>query len=282
MLKKSKTKNALRKISSLLLSGILFCTCAIHSYAASTYITVDGAGVSRYGSCKYGNRAGKEYIDGLYLGMCESLNSQGIVVQYSTHLENDSVTKTALSNMSRNNATLLAYSGHGIKYDTSTNNAWHLNTNHGSSGSHFNASSNMLTTNLAQTKHQYVVAHTCNFLTNGGYQSKLDNMYKIGARVLCGFCSTMFLDSREGLYFGRLLGTQSVRSAFLNAAATYQPRIGAGNKVIARAMGLNGSYYEKINAGQSLAPSYSTNKSLYGIMQTMEIAGKSGYDPGYN
>lgn len=105
-------------------------------------------------------------------------------------------------------------------------------------------------------------------------------MYKIGARVLCGFCTTMYLDSREGLYFGRLLGKESVRSAFLNAAMTYQPQLPLRDvddnlvPIKARAIGLKRAIYEKVNAGQPLAPSYVNNKSLFDILQTCDISYK--------
>lgn len=105
---------------------------------------------------------------------------------------------------------------------------------------------------------------------------------------MCGFASKIYLDSREGLYFGRLLGKESVRSAFLNAAMTYQPQLPLrdSNKnlvpIKARAIGLKRAVYEKIDAGQPLAPSYVNNKSLFDILQTCDIPYKVNYDPGYN
>lgn len=294
MLKKSKTKNALRKISSLLLSGILFCTCAIHSYAAASKITADAAGVNNYSLCNSDNVAGTQYVDGLMLGLQEKYHPKGIPVEFSI-LQNNYCTRSSVLAAAKKDATMLVFAGHGYDQNltgVTTGNSWHLNAN-ANSKSHKNLSSgegnsevNIFSYNLSQNKHRYVVAYTCSFLTNNGSQTKVQNLYKINARVLCGFASKMYLDSREGLYFGRLLGKESVRSAFLNAASMYQPQIyveGHPNYIVnARAMGLNDAFYEKVDAGKPTAPSYSSNPNAYSILQTVEIPQKNNYDPGYN
>lgn len=273
----------MKKVKKVICFVLVFTTLLLCSNSAFAYteINLNGAGVSTYNKCGYGNRAGARYVDNVLLGIKESFVGYPVWDGFINNLQNDNASRQYILNANKIDATLFVYAGHGITFDSGSN-AWHINKNtnnssHSTLGERTSTQINVRTTDLASTKHRYMVAYTCNFLTNGGTQLKMYNMHKIGARVLCGFASTMYLHSEEGWDFGRRTRYESVKSSFLNAAKRYQPYIGAGNKVIARVQGLKGSTIEKIDANASLAPSYTSNKSLYGIIETAEIFGQNNY-----
>lgn len=263
------------------LLAFLVCVSLSTKAFASSVVTIDAVGLSKYGLCSYGDRAGGQYVDKLIGGIGENYSYIRNKVYTTGSTFSNKVYKSDVLSANRNPSTLFVYAGHGVILSSSTN-AFHINdntnnANHSTfSGGEKSSSSpvNVKTTELANTNHQYMIAYTCNFLANGGSTEKQKNIYRIGARVLCGFASTMYLDSREGLYCGQLMGSQSVRSAFINAARKYQPYIGEGSSVIARAVGLSSANVERINSGNSLAPKYDNSPSSYTILQDATIVGK--------
>ena len=171
--------------------------------------------------------------------------------------------------------TFFVYSGHGINYN-STNNALHVNYNsskksHSSLGERTSTAINKLTTST-RFNQKYVVLYTCNQLTNDGSTTKANNILKMmnGTRLMFGFASVMYLDSREATRFVQNMQSMNIVDAYLDAANRYQAQRDGGDS-IARIVGYNAARYDWITATSSYAPSAASNLSSFSILKTVTI-----------
>lgn len=124
---------------------------------------------------------------------------------------------------------------------------------------------------------KYATFYTCNFLTNGGSTTKQEEIYKMfeGARLVMGFASTMYLDSREGTRYGNRMasGSYTIEETFIDAAERYQVQRTAGDS-IARVVGYTSAASDKLTTTKSVLTStlwYKNNNSLYSIINTVTI-----------
>lgn len=162
------------------------------------------------------------------------------------------------------------YSGHGVIADT-TNNALHVNQpSSGATLSHATLGESSYLINLKTTStsfpHKYVVLYTCNQLMNGGSTTKEANIFKMlnGTRMLFGFASQMYLDSREATLFTQNMKSQTLLNAFFNAAKRYQTA--NSTPVIARVMGYKLAANDYITTQYAYAPSYLSSPSSFGYL----------------
>lgn len=260
-----------RLISIVLSICMMFCI-SVDAFAA----TSGGfAGISSYNYCGFGNRAGANYVKNLGAGL-NFLNRLGFINYTPSYmyLDND----VTVSNCTGSNAvTLFAYSGHGIVYDYTANNALHVNYNSGSIKSHSSLGEktstkiNKLTTSTT-FRHKYVVLYTCNQLTNNASATKSNNIIKMmnGTRLILGFASTMYLDSREATLFTTKMRTSTIVNSFIAAAEYYQVQRKDGDS-IARAVGYNSALNDKITTTYSNAPNATNNLSSFGILKTVKV-----------
>lgn len=130
---------------------------------------------------------------------------------------------------------------------------------------------NKLTTSTT-FNHKYVVLYTCNQLTNNASTAKANNILKMmnGTRLILGFASTMYLDSREATLFTTKMRTDTIVNAFTAAAAYYQVQRTGGDS-IARAVGYNSALNDKITISYSNEPNAANNLSSFGILKTVTV-----------
>lgn len=96
-----------------------------------------------------------------------------------------------------------------------------------------------------------------------------------GLRLMMGFASVMYLDSREGTAYGNNLSssTTSIRGAFFSAASRYQVQRTDGDS-IARCLGYTDSKDQKISNTQGPLAStlwYKNYNGGYSIIETQTI-----------
>ena len=91
-----------------------------------------------------------------------------------------------------------------------------------------------------------------------------------GTRLILGFASTMYLDSREATLFTTKMRTDTIVNAFTAAAAYYQVQRTGGDS-IARAVGYNSALNDKITISYSNAPNAANNLSSFGILKTVTV-----------
>ena len=114
------------------------------------------------------------------------------------------------------------------------NNALHMNVNelvpHSSLGETTSQIINRITTETS-FNHKYVILYTCNQLTNGGSVTKADNILKMmnGTRLLMGYASVMYLDSREATAFTNGLSDNYILGAYISATKVYQVQRASGD-----------------------------------------------------
>ena len=183
------------------LAAAMILSAASSAFAANA-ITSGFAGINNYGNCGHADRAGVNYCNNFHAGLTNiRLSLNGITYSRSYNWSNNEVTTTKIANASQ--VTFFVYSGHGVIADT-TNNALHVNQpSSGATLSHATLGESSYLINLKTTStsfpHKYVVLYTCNQLMNGGSTTKEANIFKMlnGTRMLFGFASQMYLDSRE-------------------------------------------------------------------------------------
>ena len=142
---------------------------------------------------------------------------------------------------------------------------------HSSLGEKTSTRINKLTTSTT-FNHKYVVLYTCNQLTNNASTAKANNILKMmnGTRLILGFASTMYLDSREATLFTTKMRTDTIVNAFTAAAAYYQVQRTGGDS-IARVVGYNSALNDKITISYSNAPNAANNLSSFGILKTVTV-----------
>lgn len=135
--------------------------------------TVGYVGVNNYKPyCSKSNLAGVNYCKNLDAQIQRIYISFGGTRTTKFKYENNSVTKTNLLSTNNKPATWFIWAGHGYN-EWSNKNAFHLPYYNGYThtslvnGGELNPNINFSTLD-ASFKHKYVVAYTCNWLTNGG------------------------------------------------------------------------------------------------------------------
>ena len=249
---------------------VVLMLCVVFPVAAfADTITGQFIGVSRY-ACSVADRVGAQCVTNLDHALYYGLNKLGYSYTKSNMANNSLATQARFYEYASSDKTLFAYAGHG--HSLASYNAFHP----------YHDSNTSCIANYASQQHtafksRYIVAYTCNQLTNDGLQSKLNNIFRTfkGARVYCGYASSMYLDSREGTRFGNnLVNGDSVVDAFNEAARYYQARRSTGD-TIPRAMGYNSAKDDKITSNQGAAPSWTTsNSSSFSIFTTIVIPHK--------
>ena len=250
------------------LAAAMILSAASSAFAANA-ITSGFAGINNYGNCGHADRAGVNYCNNFHAGLTNiRLSLNGITYSRSYNWSNNEVTTTKIANASQ--VTFFVYSGHGVIADT-TNNALHVNQpSSGATLSHATLGESSYLINLKTTStsfpHKYVVLYTCNQLMNGGSTTKEANIFKMlnGTRMLFGFESQMYLDSREATLFTQNMKSQTLLNAFFNAAKRYQTA--NSTPVIARVMGYKLAANDYITTQYAYAPSYLSSPSSFGYL----------------
>lgn len=250
------------------LAAAMILSAASSAFAANA-ITSGFAGINNYGNCGHADRAGVNYCNNFHAGLTNiRLSLNGITYSRSYNWSNNEVTTTKIANASQ--VTFFVYSGHGVIADT-TNNALHVNQpSSGATLSHATLGESSYLINLKTTStsfpHKYVVLYTCNQLMNGGSTTKEANIFKMlnGTRMLFGFASQMYLDSREATLFTQNMKSQTLLNAFFNAAKRYQTA--NSTPVIARVMGYKLAANDYITTQYAYAPSYLSSPSSFGYL----------------
>lgn len=270
---------------------IKFCTilCVIGLLTSSVCaldVTGGFMGINSYSgnNCKYGDRAGVNYCTNLELYMDEYLSSGSSTFTRSYFYKNSSVTPSVIYNAST--VDFFAYSGHGLSMIdkgaasayANSNSLHTASSSSSASASHSNLGEtstqiNALTQYLT-LRHKYVTIYSCNWLTNGGSTAKQTAIFNMlnGTRLMMGFASTMYLDSREGTMYGSYMKTKTIVNAFTSAASYYQPQRAANKTTYARVMGYTSAKNDRITAASSYAPSYSSYPSAFSTIVTVPIA----------
>ncbi|MDR0325114.1 MAG: DUF6345 domain-containing protein [Oscillospiraceae bacterium] len=233
-----------RMVIAMLVTILFVSFCAAPAYG----FTAGFAGVDTYssssGSCQFGDRAGGHYVDQLYSELWQS--AYYLSTNHFGH-KNAAANKNVFSSSWSERVTFFAYAGHGLNIDSLNNAAHFFATPTPSSHSgncYSNAATNATTSEVRlQGSLRYLNMYTCNFLfyDSTAKLNSLRSMFR-GGRAICGFASTMYLDSREGADFGRTLTTfengvpKTIKEAFFESTSRWQPRTGRV-RVTARWMG---------------------------------------------
>ena len=276
--------NVKRKFTLYFLLVILVLTQLLTpSIAAATTKTTGMVGVNKYlpyCGLSAENRVGASYCKNLASNALASLKTTGYTAseayQAYSYYDNNA-TKAALVSTNSNPVTLFAFAGHGLNVSSSNYNTFHVAYYNGAthsslSGGEYSSNVNFTTLN-ARFPHQYVVAYSCNWLTNNGSTTTATNILKTmcGTRLMMGFASQMYMDSREGTLFGQNLYNQNVINAFLNAARYYQTQNSVD--VNARVVGYAPATNDKLATTHSGAPTYASSPSSFSILTTVKITG---------
>jgi uncharacterized protein involved in type VI secretion and phage assembly len=244
--------------------------------ANAAIITGSFAGISSYTMCSYGNRAGKQYVQNFssMLSTTEDLfDGDNWTFTENELLTNNEVTEAAIAALPR--STLFVYAGHGVVADT-LNNGLHLNNttigvrNHSALGE-TSDEVNYLTTETSFL-HKYVVLYSCNQLKNGNSTTKANNILDMmdGTRLMMGFASTMYLDSREASLFAYEMNYRSIIDAYTYAAECYQVQRSDGD-VIARVVGYTPAEDDMLSVNENYAPAATSTSSYFDILVTTTI-----------
>ncbi len=269
----------MKKFSISMILAVVMIFSVFSVSASALDCTVGYAGVNNYKPyCSKGDRAGVNYCRNLDAQIQRIYISFGGTRTTKFKYENNSVTKTNLLSTNNKPATWFIWSGHGFN-EWSDKNSFHLPYYNGYThkslvnGGELNPNINFSTLD-ASFKHKYVVAYTCNWLANGGSTTKQENIFKTmkGTRIMMGFASVMFLDSREANLFGLYMESDTITDAFINAAKVYQPQ--NSDTVIARVMGYNGAKTDHIYNANANAPYYTSSPSSFSTFTTIRIQPK--------
>lgn len=113
--------------------------------------------------------------------------------------------------------------------------------------------------------------YTCNWLNYTGNKGKQTSVWKQleGARMVMGFGTTMYVDSREGKLLGYNLNKKNMtyKNAFITGAKKYQPQKSksAGNTVC-RVVGYASAQNDKLTSSVGCLSQknwYKNNKGIY-------------------
>lgn len=262
-----------KKFISLIIAVCMLFCMSIDAFAAPT-VSLGFAGINDYSYCSHDDRRGATYVLNLSVEF-SSLSSKGIIdYRPGGRYLNNEVTPGSIKRASRE--TFFAYAGHGIIFD-SLNNALHTNASemnilpHVMQGENTSENFNLITTKT-KFPHKYVILYSCNQLANGGSTAKSNNILKMmnGTRLMFGFASTMYLDSREATLFGEKLSSKTIADAFFTAARKYQTQRKDGDS-IARVVGYSSASNDKISQSYSYAPSAASNLSSFKIINSVTI-----------
>lgn len=256
--------------SRVIISVIAFtCLIASTSFSFAT-VKVGFDGISNYKYCKYNNIAGSQFVDKLYA----YIRGSSVVQNQFIHQE-WRAKESDISNGKANTVNFFVYVGHGIRDDEK--NAAHFYARNSTKSHNTKQEKNgdvNATTNEARFGHgnlKWVAMYTCNWLNYEGNKNKKSNVLKQleGARMIMGFGTTMYVDSREGKMLGYNLNTKkkTFKKAFVSAAKKYQPQKnkGAGDTKC-RIVGWSSAKSDKLTSNVKCLSSanwYKNNKNKY-------------------
>lgn len=263
-----------KRLTSIIIAICMFFCMSIDAFAVPT-VSYGYAGINNYSYCTMDDRMGVKYVTNLSLKLLDLSSSGYISYRNGEKLTNNEVTPGSISRASR--STFFAYAGHGIIFD-SQNNALHTNASevtifpHALSGELTSERFNLITTKT-RFPHKYVTLYTCNQLTNGGSTVKANNILKMmnGTRLILGFASVMYLDSREASLFGQWMKSRTIMDAFFIGARRYQVQLQDSDS-IARVVGYKSASADRIINEHAYAPAAASNLSSFGILDTRTIA----------
>ena len=92
-----------------------------------------------------------------------------------------------------------------------------------------------------------------------------------GTRLILGFASQMYLDSREASLFGQWMMSKTIMEAFFVGTRRYQVQRQDGDS-IARVVGYKSASADRIINEYAYAPAAASNLSSFGILDTRTIA----------
>lgn len=265
-------KQRSKRLFSAIVSFVVVL-CLSPSAFALTSVTGGYNGISSYSQCTFGDRAGANYVNNFEAELEDLADSDRITYLTLYKNTNDSVTKSAISGASQ--STVFVYAGHGLIFDA-TSNSLHVNKSStqtvSHSGDEWNTAFNLKTTETTFNQ-KYVVLYTCNQLTNGGSTTKAENILKMmsGTRLMLGFASSMYLDSREATTFVYRMGWFSNIIDSFNFAANYYQTQMVGDDVIARVVGYTSAANDNLRTYYSYAPRAATNLSSFDVLSSVTI-----------
>ena len=262
----------MKKLRMLLMLTLSLLMLAGSAFAVPD-VSVSLLGINDYSKCIHGDRAGATYVRNFSNAM-KVIDTGGTISYIEKYTKKDaSVTTTSIKNAPA--TTFLVYAGHGLNFN-STNNSLHVNTTtsgktHSQLGEATSQEMNLITTNTKFTQ-KYVVLYACNQLTNGGNATKGNNIINMmnGTRLMMGFASRMYLDSREATDFVRKLERNTICEAYISAAQKYQAQRSDASS-IARIVGYTAAKNDRLRTSEAFAPKASTNPSKFGILNTVTV-----------
>jgi Family of unknown function (DUF6345) len=242
----------------------------LNSQITSIAVAVGLSGINIYTvdtflKCNYGDRAGASYV----VNLGEELKAGGHSVSF--YALNDAAYQMDLKAYGiADTVKFFAYSGHGLRYDyypqLNDSSATHFFAQDGYPSSHdgtqegadkVNATWDEVRLGHGANGTRWASFYSCNWLTNGGSssrQQKIGRMFE-GLRLMTGFASVMYLDSREGSTYGNYLrGGNTIINSWFAAARKWQPQNSAD--VIVRVYGYRPASSDTINSNVSAAPNY--------------------------
>ena len=263
----------MKKLICLVISVALILSVSTTAFA----YTSGYAGISDYGNCPHGPRAGRQYVSNLQ-------NSISTICTQSFMLTDTTSNKYVFQDDWAYDVDFFAYAGHGVLHENY--NALHFRTIGTDATDHTEADHSdaaKLAKIEARTNEirlggtlKYATFYACNFLANSGSTSKQEEIYKMfeGARLAMGFASVMYLDSREGTRYGNNLKSgDTIVEAFINAAKRYQVQRPDGD-AIARVVGYTSAASDTLTTATTVLPSYlwyTSYNNLYSIITTETI-----------
>ena len=221
--------------------AVLMCFIMLFTSAGASQISCGYLGITEYTNMD--NVPGRHYVVNLNYELVYAFDIVSAFID-----KDSSATKSRFGSRANSNTaqTLFAWSGHGytgpdggpVLYD------------------------GVYKKTDCKFKHLYVVMHTCNWLTNGGSTENQRAIYNTfnGCRLQMGFGSQMYLDSREAVAFVDRLKTQTVGSAYVNAARIYQVQKVNGDSIV-KVAGYKDARMDYLNSGKSAAPAYSSSSA---------------------
>lgn len=239
-------------------------------------VTTGFDGINNYGSpenCSYGNRGGASYVTNLN----NQLNNNppvGLPPFFSNVFLwlNEMAWESDLhQNGQVNQVEFFAFAGHGLSALSalSNNAAAHFSAkNNNSLPYHASSEEYLDSVNAKWDEVRFIYTkwasfYSCNWLSNLGStsaQAKINNMFQ-GLRLMTGFASIMYLDSREAYTYGyELRNGSTVKNAWFDAAQQYQPQLApsanSDGKVKARVNGYRYAETDTLFSQVSNAPTY--------------------------
>lgn len=251
-----------RKSFAVMLAGFT----GINSYTLGSYV------------CGYQDRGGASYVKNLQ----RELEYAGHLTSFAYH--DDQAWESRLSGASApaNRVDFFAFSGHGFDYTKYGSTlgpvaASHFFSQNGNPTYHTSAGENNQAVNATwdevrlgsggtgsttYTGAKWATFYSCNWLTfnnTDGSRKRFENMFQ-GLRLMTGFASIMFLDSREGTTYGNYLrGGNTIKNAWFAAARKHQVQRDSGNVTVVRVFGYRPAEYDKVTDSVANAPYVSSS-----------------------